>query len=209
FIKMPQIDVGNWTDVHLQYRRWLAVEDSHYDQARVTVGGRPAWINFSQNLGEASSAQHIDREWRFQDIAISGYQPGHLLDIAWDVRSDEGLQFGGWSIDDVCVVANAGGVCGDGQVTPHESCDNGADNADRPNTCRTWCQLPMCGDGIIDDHEDCDEGADGSVTCTKMCTLIEPPSLGGCCSAQRDAAGSGALAALTLALCLRRRRSRG
>jgi uncharacterized protein (TIGR03382 family) len=41
-----------------------------------------------------------------------------------------------------------------------------------------------------------------------MCTLIEPPSLGGCCSAQRDAVGSGALAALTLVLLVRRRRPR-
>ena len=163
-------------------------------------------VNFSQNLGDASAAQHIDREWRFQDIAVSGYQPGHVLDIAWDLRSDEGLQFGGWTIDDVCLVANANGVCGDGNVTAHEGCDDGVANADRPNTCRTWCQPPSCGDGIIDDHEDCDDGPDGSATCTKMCTLIEAPGLGGCCSAQRDARGPCLLAGLTLVLVLRRRR---
>src|SRR5262249_59179212 len=28
FVKMPPVDVGQWTDVRLQYRRWLAVEDS-------------------------------------------------------------------------------------------------------------------------------------------------------------------------------------
>jgi hypothetical protein len=206
FIKMPSIDVGTWTDVHLQYRRWLAVEDSHYDQARITVGGKPAWVNFSQNIGDASAAQHIDREWRFQDVAVSGYQTGHTLDIAWDLKSDEGLQFGGWTIDDVCVVANAAGVCGDGVVTVHEGCDDGVNNADRPNACRTWCQKPYCGDGIVDDHEECDGGPDGDVTCTSTCTLIEPPGLGGCCSARRDAAGSCALGALTLGLLWRRRR---
>ncbi|HEY0989265.1 MAG TPA: hypothetical protein VGD80_19485, partial [Kofleriaceae bacterium] len=173
-IKMPPIDVGQWTDVHLQYRRWLAVEDSHYDQARVTVGGQQAWINFTQNIGDSSSGQHIDREWRFQDIPVSGYQPGHIIEIAWDLKSDEGLQFGGWTIDDVCVVANTSGVCGDGMITGHEACDNGVDNADRPDACRTWCQPPMCGDNIIDKHEECDGGPDGNATCTKECTLIEP-----------------------------------
>jgi MYXO-CTERM domain-containing protein len=206
YIKMPPIDVGAWTDVHLQYRRWLAVEDSHYDQARVTVGGRQAWVNFTQNIGDSSSAQHVDREWRFQDVPVSGYQPGHILEIAWDLKSDEGLQFGGWTIDDVCVVANTNSVCGDGKVTAKEACDDGVDNADRPDACRTWCQPPACGDGIVDQHEDCDGGLDGSATCTPDCALIEPPGLGGCCSAQRDAGASGALGALVLGLILRRRR---
>jgi uncharacterized protein (TIGR03382 family) len=206
YIKMPPIDVGPWTDVHLQYRRWLAVEDSHYDQARVTVGGRQAWVNFSQNIGDSSSAQHIDREWRFQDVPVSGYQPGHILDIAFDLKSDEGLQFGGWTIDDVCVVADTSSVCGDGKVTSKEACDDGLDNADRPDACRTWCQPPACGDSIVDKHEECDGGLEGSATCTMECTLIEPPGLGGCCSAQGDAGASGALGVLVLGLIVRRRR---
>jgi MYXO-CTERM domain-containing protein len=206
YVQMPPIDIGPWTDVHLQYRRWLAVEDSHYDQARVTVGGVPAWINYTEDKGDSSAAQHLDREWRFQDIVVSGYQPGHTLDIRWDLTSDEGLQFGGWAIDDVCVVANVNGVCGDGVVTTHETCDLGSANADRPNTCRTWCQLPACGDRIVDDGEACDDGPTGSATCTDACAAIEAPDLGGCCSVDRDPSGSAALAALVLGLVLRRRR---
>jgi hypothetical protein len=208
YVRMPSLQIGQWTDVHLQYRRWLAVEDSHFDQARVTVGGLQAWQNFSQNMGDSSSAQHIDLEWRFQDIPVSGLQPGHRLDIAWDLTSDEGLQFGGWAIDDVCVVANVKGVCGDGVITVHEACDDGPDNADRPNACRTWCQLPICGDGIVDDGEACDRGPTGNGECTNTCELVQPPSLGGCCSAERSAGGSFALGALTLGLVLRRRRRR-
>jgi hypothetical protein len=205
-VKMPPIDVGHWSDVHLQYRRWLAVEDSHFDQARVTVGGKPAWVNYSQNIGDSSSAQHLDREWRFHDVPVSGYQSGHTLDIAWDLTSDEGLQFGGWAIDDVCVVANVNGVCGDGVVTAHEACDDGPNNADRPNACRTFCQAPACGDRIVDDGEACDDGPDGDGTCTPDCELVGPPSLGGCCSAERGAAGPFALTAVVLGLVLRRRR---
>jgi hypothetical protein len=206
---MPTIDVGAWTDVHLQYRRWLAVEDSHFDQARITIGGKPAWTNFTEDNGDASATHHVDREWRFQDLVVSGYQPGHTLDIAWDLTSDQGLQFGGWTLDDVCVVANVNGLCGDGNVTAHEACDDGAGNADTPNTCRTWCQLPSCGDGIVDDGEDCDGGPGGNIMCTDKCESIESPGLGGCCSADRDARGSFTLAAVALGLVLRRRRRAG
>jgi hypothetical protein len=206
YVKMPPIEIGEWTDVHLQYRRWLAVEDSHFDQARITVGDQTAWVNFTQDQGNASSTHHIDREWRFQDVTVSGYQRGHTLDIAWSLTADEGLEFGGWAIDDVCVVANVDGVCGDGRVTAHETCDRGADNADAPDACRTTCQIPTCGDRIIDSGETCDDGPEGSPTCTPACQLLDVPELGGCCSTGRGVGGSGALAALVLGSLLRRRR---
>ncbi|HMG24704.1 MAG TPA: hypothetical protein VK607_25380, partial [Kofleriaceae bacterium] len=179
FVKMPPIDVGRWSDVHLQYRRWLAVEDSHFDQARISVGGKQAWVNFTQNMGDSSSAQHIDREWRFQDVSVSGYQSGHTIDITWDLSSDEGLQFGGWALDDVCLVANVHSVCGDGVLGAHEACDDGAGNADEPNACRTYCQTPACGDEIVDRGEQCDDGPTGDGHCTSTCQLVGPPSLGG------------------------------
>jgi uncharacterized protein (TIGR03382 family) len=206
FVKMPTIDIGRWSDVHLQYRRWLAVEDSHFDQARITVGGRQAWLNYSQNIGDTSAGQHLDREWRFHDVAVSGLQTGHSLDIAWDLTSDEGLEFGGWGIDDVCVVANVHGVCGDGVITAHEACDDGPNNADAPGACRTYCQLPACGDRIIDSGEQCDTGPDGDAGCTPDCQRVEPPSLGGCCSAAGGAGSSIGLGAAVLGLVLRRRR---
>jgi hypothetical protein len=206
FIKMPSLDIGPWTDVHLQYRRWLAVEDSEFDQARVTVGGKTAWVNFTQNVGDSSSTHHIDREWRFQDIVVSGYQTGRMLDIGWDLTSDQGLEFSGWAIDDVCVVANVNGVCGDGRITVHETCDDGEANGDRPDACRSWCQKPSCGDRIIDSAEACDDGPEGGTNCSTSCELITAPELGGCCSTARGAGGSCALSVLVLGWLLRRRR---
>jgi len=206
YVKMPPIAIGSWSDVHLQYRRWLAVEDSQFDKARITVGDQEAWVNATENMGDNSALQHIDREWRFQDVTVSGYQSGHTLNIGWDLTSDEGVEFGGWAIDDVCVVANVNSVCGDGVVTASEACDDGASNADRPNACRTWCQLPTCGDGIVDDGEECDAGSAGNSNCTANCQTVKAAGLGGCCSAQRDAGGSCALGAVVLGLVLRRRR---
>jgi hypothetical protein len=206
YLRLPPIEIGQWTDVRLQYRRWLGVEDSHFDTARITVGGRPAWTNYTADLGDASSTHHIDREWRFHDVELSGLQPGHTLDVAWELSSDQGLQFGGWALDDVCVVANVSSVCGDGVTSSHETCDDGGRNADVPNACRTWCQAAGCGDQIVDDGEACDVGAAGDGYCTPSCEIVESPGLGGCCSAQRELGGSLVLGALALGFARRRRR---
>lgn len=206
FVRMPTVDVGRWSDVHLQYRRWLAVEDSHFDQARITVNGTQAWINETQNRGDGSALQHIDREWRFADVVVSGHQHGQTIDVAWELASDPGLELGGWAIDDVCVVANVNGVCGDGRVTVHETCDRGVANADTPDSCRTWCQVPTCGDRILDSNEQCDDGPSGGIGCSAKCEIIEGAELGGCCSAQRDAGGAGLLAMIVLGAVRRRRR---
>lgn len=213
WVQMPSVDVGRWTDVRLQYRRWLAVEDSHFDQARILLNGKEVWQNFTQNIGDSSSTHHVDREWRFHDVPLSGKAPGHVFDVRWDLTADDGLNLGGWQLDDVCIVANVNSVCGDGVKTPTEGCDEGLGNADLPNACRTYCQLPACGDGILDDHEECDRGLDGDASCTPMCTAKEIPTLGGCCSTSGGPAGSFALGAMVAGLFLvgghrRRRRLR-
>ncbi len=212
WVQMPSIDVGRWTDVRLQYRRWLAVEDSHFDQARILLNGKEVWLNFTQNIGDSSSTHHLDREWRFQDVPLSGKVPGHVFDVRWNLTSDDGLNLGGWQLDDVCLVANVNSICGDGVKTRTEGCDEGDANADRPNTCRTYCQLPSCGDLIVDEGEECDRGLEGDGSCTPECTAKEVPSLGGCCSTSGGPAGSFALGAVVAGLFLvgghRRRRRR-
>ena len=104
-------------------------------------------------------------------------------------------------------------MCGDGVKTPTEGCDSGKDNADAPDACRTYCQLPSCGDDIVDEGEQCDRGADGDASCTPMCMDKEIPTLGGCCSTSGGPAGSFALGAITFGLLFvgghrRRRRAR-
>jgi hypothetical protein len=209
WVKTPPIDVGRWTDVHLQYRRWLAVEDSHFDQARVTVNDKRAWLNFTANLGDSSSTHHIDREWRYHDVALSGYSPTNVFTVGWDLTTDAGLELGGWHLDDVCIVANINSVCGDGVKSPTEGCDEGVMNADEPNRCRTYCLRPACGDNIVDENEECDHGP-GDATCSPSCQIVELPTLGGCCSSSSGTGIPGAMALTTIVggLVLRRRRRR-
>jgi hypothetical protein len=205
--KTPKIDIGQYSDVRLHYRRWLTVEDGHFDQATVAANGKKAWNNYNSDQGDSSAIHHADKEWRFHDVPLSGYFRGHSVEVTFDLTSDEGLELGGWQLDDVCVVANPYSICGDGVKTPTEQCDNGPDNADVADVCRTDCHLPTCGDNILDAEEECDEGADGTTTCSKQCTVIEE-SPGGCCSANGGEVGSLSLAGFVDLLLARRRRRR-
>jgi hypothetical protein len=175
WVKTPVIHVGQYSDVHLQYRRWLAVQDSVHDQAQITANDNKAWQNYTNtHLGDASAFTQLDKEWRFHDVSLSGYFAAHDLQVGWTLNSDGSLEYSGWSIDDVCIVANPTQICGDGKVGPHEQCDNGPENADVPDKCRTYCRLPACGDDILDKNEECDRGsanADKANACRTNCHL--------------------------------------
>lgn len=206
-VTLPPIDIGRWSDVRLQYRRWLAVEDSHYDQARITVNGRQAWVNFTQDIGESSAIHHIDREWAFHDVPLSAHAYDHTLTVGFDLTSDEGLHLGGWQLDDLCIVANIKSVCGDGVVSPTEDCDDGAANSNAPDAaCRTYCRAATCGDAILDSDEACDAGPAGSDLCSPECELLGESTDGGCCSSGRSPAGAAVLSGLLGLLLFRRRR---
>ena len=203
WLKTPTIDIGQYSDVRLQYRRWLAAEDSHFDQAKITANDKQVWLNYTANMGDASSIHHVDREWRFHDVALSTHFTGHKVQVGWEITSDEGLELGGWQLDDVCIVANPDAICGDGVKTPTEQCDNGADNKDAPNLCHTDCRLPTCGDLYLDTGEQCDEGG-ATDNCSSKCEIIEPID-SGCCSTS-GGAGSLALSGLVGMFLFRRRR---
>jgi cysteine-rich repeat protein len=159
FVASPMIDVGVFSDVRVHYRRWLTVEDAFYDQATITANGREAWTNLNSDMGEQSSTHHLDREWRFQDVPVSDFITDGKLQVRFGLDTDAGLQFGGWTIDDFCIVATPGVVCGDGTRTGAETCDDGEANSNtEPDACRTSCREAACGDGVVDSGEACDDG---------------------------------------------------
>jgi MYXO-CTERM domain-containing protein len=144
------------------------------------VNGTELWKNFASATDpQQSSVNHIDREWRFADFELATDKPK----LRFELTSDQGLQFGGWTLDDVCIVTAAQGPgdpnCGNGAVDPNETCDDG--NITDGDGCSALCQNETDGDGDGDDH-------------------------GGCCSVGGGPAGSFALALLTLVGILRRRR---
>ncbi|MEO7097143.1 MAG: MYXO-CTERM sorting domain-containing protein, partial [Polyangiales bacterium] len=137
----PEIDLKGHTDVRLQYYRWLGVEDGVFDNARVLVNGTKLWSNFASPAETMNGLDHVDKEWRFQDIELTSLAATGKVKLRFELDSDQGLEYGGWTMDEVCVVAAAPApTCGNGNVDDGESCDDG--NIDDGDGCTPTCNLP-------------------------------------------------------------------
>jgi cysteine-rich repeat protein len=176
----PVVDVRGYVGVRLQYQRWLNVEDGHFDHATIAADGTTLWQNADSNQGMNSKVAHRDREWRFQDVDLSAAAVDGKVQVAFGLTSDGNLQFGGWTLDDVCIVGYVPGapICGDRIVGGAEQCDDG-------NTLA---------------HDGC------SPTCTMEYPIDPMPTPDGCCSAGGAPGGSAALGAAVAILFRRRRR---
>jgi cysteine-rich repeat protein len=173
----PDIELHGETNVHLQYYRWLGVEDGYFDQATITANGYQAWANFASGVDPVNAGyNHIDREWQFQDIDVSRQVANDKITLGFSLASDAGVQLGGWNLDEVCLVAGQH-ACGNGLVEAGEGCDDG--NTASGDGCSSTCQ---------------DELAAGPRLGT-----------GGCGTGTRPGAATG-LGVLVLGLVVRRRR---
>jgi cysteine-rich repeat protein len=138
-ITMPAVDLTGYERVHLQYWRWLTVEDGTYDRAQIAVNDRMVWHNASSPVG---TLDHVDKEWRFHDIDLTSFVADQTASITWSLASDPTKQLGGWTLDDVCVVGlPKTPVCGDGVVDDGEQCDDG--NTDDGDGCSSTCQFEI------------------------------------------------------------------
>jgi MYXO-CTERM domain-containing protein len=140
YMKSPAVATQGHTNVRLQYRRWLNVEDGHFDQGTVFSNDMPVWENLDSDDGDESDTHHQDREWRFSDVDLSGtISPDGTVQITFQIASDQGLELGGWTIDDFCIVAyeeggvdpclggGCGGAGGAGGDSPTGGFDDDAD----------------------------------------------------------------------------------
>jgi cysteine-rich repeat protein len=188
FAESLAIDLQGKTGLRLQYQRWLGVEDGYYDDARLVINGSEVWKNFASAAEpQQNGIHHIDREWRFADFELAAFEASGKVTLRFELTSDEGLQFGGWTLDDVCIVAAAQGPgdpnCGNGAVDANEACDDG--NVSDGDGCSATCEPEDGGTGPED-----------------------PTDGGGCCRVGGGPEGALALSVLTLGLVLRRRRRR-
>ncbi len=122
----PVIDVTGRFGVRLQYRRWLNVEDGFYDDATILADDVQVWGNFA-GQDESASTHHRDREWRFHDVDLEAAAADGSVQVKFRLETDPGLELGGWTIDDFCIMARGapGGTCGDGAIGEGETCDDG------------------------------------------------------------------------------------
>ncbi len=107
-LRSPVWDLSEYEgmNVRLRFRRWLGVEDGFFDQATVYVNEtEKVWTNVaSSSMDEDKSIHHVDKEWILFDMDISDLAAGNsAVQLRWEIASDQGLQFAGWNIDDVCL----------------------------------------------------------------------------------------------------------
>ncbi len=100
-LSSPSIDISGYERVVLQYRRWLGVEDGYYDQASILANGAMVWSNHASDR-DVGDEHTIDDQWMLHTVEIPQDGTGAAI-FSWDITSDEGLAFGGWTVDDVCV----------------------------------------------------------------------------------------------------------
>ncbi|MSQ00342.1 MAG: hypothetical protein EXR71_00440 [Myxococcales bacterium] len=92
------------------YQRWLSVEDGLYDHARVYVSDGVTETALWENAATpGGGTQLIDTDWSTSDHDLAGHLgvdgvAAAPLSFSFTLQSDAGLEFGGWALDDVCVV---------------------------------------------------------------------------------------------------------
>lgn len=176
----PDVDTMGFSTVRLQYRRWLTVEDGFYDHARILANDQVVWSNTTGDM--SGSLPHIDEEWRFHDVELTSTIQDGRVRVKFELESDRGLEMGGWTIDELCIVGYGGAVCGNGTIEPGETCDDG--NQTDGDGCEASCaptpvEPPppeaVCGDGVLQAPELCDDGntiaGDG---CEDTCAPTDP-----------------------------------
>lgn len=102
----PELDTAPYAGVFLRYDRWLTVEDGLYDHARIVADDDAVWSNFATADGQGT-LHHVDDRWETHVVDLGKAGDDGKLTLAWEIESDQGLSFGGWNVDDVCVFAPA------------------------------------------------------------------------------------------------------
>ena len=102
-LRSPKIDTKHYTNVFLSYSRWLQIEDNTYDQAIVSIDDEPVWSNWDGSGDE----HHLDGQWVTHVVSLNGRADQDEVRVAFELYSDEGLEFGGWTVDDICLLAPA------------------------------------------------------------------------------------------------------
>ncbi|HZM00721.1 MAG TPA: M28 family peptidase [Planctomycetota bacterium] len=99
WLESPAINTLGKTGLHLRFKRWLSVEDGTFDQASIAINGSTVWQNPSTPGGVAHT---LDSEWTQQDLDVSALADNKpSVRVRFKLKSDGGLEFGGWTVDDL------------------------------------------------------------------------------------------------------------
>ncbi|TAJ16941.1 MAG: hypothetical protein EPO68_10250, partial [Planctomycetota bacterium] len=89
WLRSPAINCTQASGSILAFKRWLSVENSTFDFARIKVNGQQVWVN---PLG--TNVQ--DTQWTDFEVDISAQADGNAaVQLEWSLVSDGGLELGG------------------------------------------------------------------------------------------------------------------
>ncbi len=98
----PAIDCGNLTNVHLNFQRWLGVEQPEYDHAYLRVSNDgTTWTTVWENGYVVADDAWIPMEYDISAVADSQSTVYVRFTMG---TTDAGWTYCGWNIDDVAVV---------------------------------------------------------------------------------------------------------
>ncbi len=87
----PALELDASGPIVVQFRRWLTLDESGGDHARVHVNETEAWTT------EVAD----DEDWIQHTLVVS--PSASAVTLSWELESDDDDSAGGWNIDDVCV----------------------------------------------------------------------------------------------------------
>ncbi|HEV8113507.1 MAG TPA: hypothetical protein VGR31_12095 [Planctomycetota bacterium] len=127
WLRSPSVDCSNAVGTQLRFMRWLSVEDSSHDQARVLVNGVPVFANPATSLA--------DEEWTNQTLDISAVADHQAsVQIEFELRTDGATELGGWQLDDVELLWVSVPPC----PTPVNDCVQSPNSADPQGAVMGW-----------------------------------------------------------------------
>jgi C1A family cysteine protease len=98
YLATPVINCQRFEKTRLWFYRWLAVEKSEYDTAAIYVNDNLVWVN-------DHDWEHLDFKYHHHDLDISAYADStDSVQVRFELKTDQGLHLGGWSIDDFAIV---------------------------------------------------------------------------------------------------------
>jgi len=138
-LRSPEIDLPSLADgdtLHVQFRRWLNVEDGYFDQAILSVNGSEIWTQYASTESEDAHLHHQDSHWALRSYDVTDLVSGSdSIEVEWQLITDGGLEMGGWTLDDFRIVRVAadGGTAGDDDDDDDAAGDddNAGDDDDR------------------------------------------------------------------------------
>jgi len=93
WLRSPVLNLSAANNVTLDFRRWLTVESSQFDQASVRVNGQVVWQN-------PNSGDLIDTSWVPVSIDVSSIAAHNAsVQVEFRLKSDGGVTYGGWNLD--------------------------------------------------------------------------------------------------------------